>query len=169
MFEVLAGCFAVILENADVLEPAVALQILNSHRGQSQELFDFEVARIPEVGVVARIFEQDFMRADCSHAVVEAVPAARRLAFDVVERMRMDDGARRPGAAIHSGQGGDDLAWLGGRTAKPAGLRRWSRLDDIVTGNHPGTCDGIFAEFHGVRRTKRTDGVKWRICYLAIL
>ena len=53
-----------ILENADVLEPAVALQILNSLRGQAQKLLDFEVARIPEMAVVAGIFEQDFVRAD---------------------------------------------------------------------------------------------------------
>jgi hypothetical protein len=158
VLEFLSGCRAVILENADVLEPAVALQILYSHRGQTQELFDFEVARIPEVGVVARIFEQHFMSADRSHAVVEAVAAARRLAFDVVQRMRMDDRARRPGAAIHARQVGDDLRRRGGRTAKPAGLGTGSGLDDIVTGNHPGTGNGIFAEFHGVRRTKMDGG-----------
>jgi hypothetical protein len=38
VLEFLSGALAVILENADVLEPAVALQILNSLRGQTQEL-----------------------------------------------------------------------------------------------------------------------------------
>jgi hypothetical protein len=104
----------VILENADVLEAAVALQILNAQRGQTQKLFDFGVARIPEMAVVARIFQQNFVSAHRSHAVVEAVAAARRFAFDVVERMGMDDGTRRPGAAIHAGQVGDDLRGLGG-------------------------------------------------------
>jgi len=66
MVEFLSGGGAVILENADVLEPAVALQILNSLRGQTQELFDFDVAGIPEMPVVARILDQYFMRADRS-------------------------------------------------------------------------------------------------------
>ena len=111
------------------LKPAVALQILNPQRGQTQELFDFDVARIPEMAVVARIFEQNFVSADRSHAVVEAVAAAGRLAFDVVERMRMDDGARRPGAAIHARQVGDDLGGLGGRHRKTGRLAsvEWAR------------------------------------------
>src|ERR1019366_2580302 len=166
VLEFLSGFLAMILENADVLEPAVALQILNPLRGQAQELFDFEIARIPEMAVVAGIFDQNFVSADRSHAIVEAVGAAGRLAFDVVERMRMDDRARRPCAAIHAGQVGDDMSWLGGRAAKPAGLGAWSRLDDLVTGDHPGTGDGIFTEFHGVRRAKSTRRVKWSICNL---
>src|ERR1019366_3476137 len=105
--EFLSGSLAVILENADVLEPAVALQILNPQRGQTQELFDFDVARIPDMAVVAG-----------------------RLAFDVVKRMRMDDGARRPRAAIQAGQVGDDMGRLGGGAAKTAVLGTWSRLDD---------------------------------------
>jgi len=158
----------VILEHADVLEPAVALQILNPQRGQTQKLFDFGVARVPEMAAVARIFDQNLVSADRSHAVVEAVGAARRLAFDVVERVRMDDGARRPCAAIHAGQVGDNMGWLGGGAAKAAGLGAWRGLNDIVAGDHPGAGDGIFAEFHGVRRTKCKDGVKWRICNLVI-
>src|ERR1700687_5512069 len=152
--EFLSGSLAVILENADVLEPAVALQILNPQGGQTEELFDFDVAHIPEMAMVAGIFEQHFVSADRSHAVVEAVGAAGWLALDVGEPMRVDDGARRPRAAIHAGQVGDDMGRLGGGAAKPAGWGTWSRLDDIVTGDHPGTSDGIFTEFHGVRRAK---------------
>src|SRR6266852_6695233 len=50
---------AVILENADVLEAAVALQILNPLRRQTQELFDLGVAGIPDMAIVARIFPQN--------------------------------------------------------------------------------------------------------------
>src|ERR1700674_1059893 len=88
VFKFLSRRLAVILENADVLEPAVALQILNPQRGQTQALFDFDVARTPEIAVVVGIFEQNFMSADRSHAVVETVAAAGRLAFHVVERAR---------------------------------------------------------------------------------
>src|ERR1017187_9040941 len=113
------------------------------------------------MAVVAGIFAENFVRADRSHAVVETVAAAGRLAFDMVERIGMDDGARRPCAAIRSGQVGNDLRGLGRDTAKPAGLGAWSGLDDIVTGDHPGTGDGIFSEFHEVRRTKEFVICNW--------
>ena len=107
--EFLPGCLAVILENADVLESAIALQILNPLRGQTQELLDLDVTGIPDMAIVAGIFQQNFVSAHRSHAVVESVAAAGRLAFDVVQGLRMDDRARRPRAPIHAGQGGDDI------------------------------------------------------------
>ena len=58
VFEFLSGSRAVILENADVFEPAVALQILKPQRSQTKELFDFGVPGIPQMAVVARILEQ---------------------------------------------------------------------------------------------------------------
>src|SRR5208337_4383036 len=154
MVELLSGSRSVILENADVLEAAVALQILDPLRRKTQELFHFDVACIPDMAVVTGIFDQYFVSADRSHAIVEAIAAAGRFAFDVVERMRMDYRARRPCAAIHAGQVGDDVRWLRGRTTKTAGFGARRGLDDIVAGDHPGTRDGIFAELHGVRRTK---------------
>src|SRR5271157_408992 len=94
------------------------------------------------------------MRTHRSHAIVKTIAAARRLPFDVIKRVRMDDRTRRPGAAIHARQVGDHMRGLGSWPAKPASFGTWSGLDDIITGNHPGTGDGIFAEFHEVRRTK---------------
>ena len=44
--EFLSRGLAVILENADVLESAIALQILNPLRGQTQELFNLDVTGI---------------------------------------------------------------------------------------------------------------------------
>src|SRR5260370_5058823 len=41
--EFLSRSLAVILENADVFESAIALQILNPLRGYAQELFDLDV------------------------------------------------------------------------------------------------------------------------------
>src|ERR1700674_4517473 len=57
MVEFLSGALAVILENADVLEPAVALQILNPHRSQTKKLFNFQIARVPDVAVMAGILD----------------------------------------------------------------------------------------------------------------
>src|SRR6202163_3008838 len=152
--EFLPGCLAVILENADVLESAIALQILNPLRGQTQELLDLDVTGIPDMAIVAGIFQQNFVSAHRSHAVVESVAAAGRLAFDMVQGLRMDDRARRPRAAIHAGQGGDDIRSVGGRATKTAGLGAWRGLAHIVASDHPGTGDGIFAQFHGSKKNK---------------
>src|ERR1700723_380748 len=94
MREFLSGAFAVIFEDADVLEAAVALQVLNAQRGQAEKLFHLDVARVPDVAVMARILYQNFVGADRSHTVIEAFAAASRIAFDVVERLGMDYGAR---------------------------------------------------------------------------
>src|SRR4029077_4098158 len=146
--EFLSRGVAVILENADVLEPAIALQILNPLRGQTQELFDLDVTGIPDVAIVAGIFQQNLVSAHRSHAVVESVAAAGRLTFDVVQGLRMYDRARRPCAAIYAGQVSNDFGWLGGSSTKGAGLGAWRGLADIVASDHPGPGDGIFAQFH---------------------
>src|SRR5216683_133293 len=109
--EFLSRGLAVILENADVLESAIALQILNPLRGQTQELFHLDVTGIPDMAIVAGILQQNFVSAHRSHAVVESVAAAGRLAFAMVQGLGMDQRARRPRAAIHAGQVGDDMGW----------------------------------------------------------
>ena len=70
MIELLSGALAVILEDADVLEAAVALQILDAHRCQPQELFDLAIGHIPHVAVMTRIFDENFMGANRPHSVV---------------------------------------------------------------------------------------------------
>src|ERR1700675_2903356 len=147
--EFLPGSLAVILENADVLESAIALQILNPLRGQTQELLDLDVTDIPDMAIVAGIFQQNFVSPHRSHAVVESVAAAGRLAFDVIQSLRMDNRARRPRTTIHAGQGGDHIGYVGGRATKTAGLGAWRGLADVVARDHPGPGYGILAQFHG--------------------
>src|ERR1700691_5168927 len=154
MAKFLSGAFAVILENADVFEPAIALQILNPKSGEPQKLFEFEVANVPDMTVMPRILQQYFMSADGTHAIIQAVPAASRFAFDMVKGIRMNHRARRPGAPIQPGEVSDDVGRLGRRAAKTTGLRKWFGFDDIVARDHPRTRDRILAKFHGVRRTK---------------
>src|SRR3984885_3614286 len=161
VIKLLSRSRAMVLENADVLKAAVPLQVLYARRGQTQKLLHLGVAPIPQMAVVARILQQYLMRADRPPAVIETVAAPRRFAFDVIKRMRMDHRARRPRAAVQPRQCGDHLRGFGGGTAKPASLRSRSGIDDIVTGNHPRTGDGIFAEFHAVRRTKEFVICNW--------
>jgi len=107
MFKFLPGAEAVILEHADVLESAVALQILNALRGQPQEDFDLGIAGVPDMAIVARVLEQYFVGSYQAHAIVKAVGAATGFTFDVVERIRVHHRTSRPGVAPGAGQVGN--------------------------------------------------------------
>jgi hypothetical protein len=89
MLELLPGVASVILENADVLQARVALKVLDALRGQPEKLLDFVVAGIPELAIMAEIFNQHLVGADGAHAVVETIAATRGLTFNPVKRQRM--------------------------------------------------------------------------------
>src|ERR1700679_2120059 len=97
MAKLLPGARAEVFEEADIFNARVALEVEDALRGEVQKLFNLSVAGIPEMAVVLRILDDDLVRADGAHAVVEAVAAASGLTFDVVERGRMHYGARAPG------------------------------------------------------------------------
>src|SRR5437763_12826507 len=158
MVKVLPGGSTVILENADVLETAVTLQILDPHCHQAQHLLHLYVAGIPQMPLVMRIFKQQLMRADRTHSIIEAVAAPRRLAFNMVDRRRTNDGPSRPRTALHTRQRRNHL--LRGVVTEWArsATERW--LGNVVPGDHPRPRNRILAQFHGVRRTKRSSLVK---------
>src|SRR5271165_3772924 len=80
------------------------------------------------------ILDQHLMRADRTHAVVNAIAAASGLAFNVVERCGMHHRACRP--AHRAGNCGDELRSLRGIWAKTAdGLRTWCALGSVVSGH----------------------------------
>src|SRR5512146_2841208 len=107
MIEFLSRPRAEILVKSDVLEAAIALEVLDALPGEDQKLLDFDFADIPDLTVVARVLDQYFVRAHGPHAVVDAVAAALRVALDAVERQRGHHGPRRPGPAVHRWQGGN--------------------------------------------------------------
>ena len=129
MAEFLAGIRAVVLEEADVLDARVALEVENALGGEAQELPDLVVAGIPELAVVPGIFDQHFMSAHRTHAVVNAVAAAAGLAFNVVKRRGMHHRARRPARAlgiaamtcVGSGESGQKRQTVSGRGDPPPG------------------------------------------------
>ena len=138
---------AVILEEADVLDARVALEIQNALGRQAQKLPNLVVAGIPQLPVVPGILDQHFVSAHGTHAVVNAVAAPARLAFNVIERRGMHHRSRRPPDRARHGR--DDLRGLGRIRAKTAGRFRTRRaLRRVVSRHDPGASDGIFAEFH---------------------
>ncbi len=68
---------SVILENADVLETAVALQVLDALRHQHAGTAQFRPsAAFQRWPVVRGILEQNLVRADRAHAVIQAIARA---------------------------------------------------------------------------------------------
>jgi hypothetical protein len=153
MLKFLSGANPIILEKADVFKPLVAFEVLNALSCEGKELFDLAIAGGPKGAVVPGILDQDLVSADGAHAVIEAVSPASRLAFDVIQGRGMNNRSRRPGIAVETRRAGDDLS-TGGRicaeTAKRFRARR--SLGNVVTGDDPGTRNGILAKFHAVRR-----------------
>ena len=136
MLEFLAGIAAVIFEDADVLEARVAFQILNALRGQQQKLFDFSVAGIPQLPVVAKILDQHLVRTHRGHAIVDAIAAARWLSFNAIQRRGMDHGTRRPRPAI-------DARHVGNQLRRTAGEFGQNRQKDSARGALSGTSSPV--------------------------
>ena len=149
VIEFLSGGRAVVFKDADVFEALVFFEVLDALRDQSQELLDGGVGRVPELAIVVRALEQDLVGADGTHAVVKSVAATVGIAFDAVEGVGMNDGARGP-LSVVARHAGDDLRRRFGIWTKTARLGRTGLFRDIVSGDDPGASDGVFAKFHGV-------------------
>src|SRR5215831_5847566 len=96
MIEVLSRVAAEVLEHADVLEAAIALQVLDALCAQGQVSLDFMVVRDPQMPVVPGVFHHDFVGPHGIHLVVEAVSGAARITLDPVHRPWIHHAARQP-------------------------------------------------------------------------
>ena len=154
MAKLLTGIFAVVLEETDVFDAGVALEVEDALSGHAEKMSNFFVAGAPQMAVVARVLDQYFMRAHGLHAIINAVAAAARFAFNAVERLGMHDGTRRPERAGFVGGFRDHVQGCGRGFAKTAGrFGAWSGLGRVIAGDHPGARNWILAEFHAGRRT----------------
>ena len=93
VIELLAGVKTEVLEDTDVLEASIFLQVLDALRAKREILLDLAVVGVPQLAVVAGVFDDDFVRANRLHGVVEAVARAAGIAFDVIDAAW--DGRRR--------------------------------------------------------------------------
>ena len=85
----LAGEGTVILVDGDILEAAVALQILDAMPPGLQDQQNLIVGQILELAVVFGGLDDDFVRAHRLHLVVAPVGAALGIALDAVQRIRV--------------------------------------------------------------------------------
>src|SRR6202158_2071711 len=120
MAEFLPGILAIILEQADVLDARIALEVEDALGDQAEEVCDLIVAGIPQVAVVARIFDQNLVRADRVHAVINTVAAAAGFALNAVKRRGVNHGTRGPGDAGRVGRFRDHLHRRRGAVVKTA-------------------------------------------------
>ena len=102
--------------------------------------------------IVTRILKQHFMRADRSHAVVNALAPAGRLAFNPVERIGMYHRSRRPRITVDPSHAGYLLRRCAAVRAELASSFRARRLiGHIVAGNNPRPRNGIFPQLHACK------------------
>ncbi len=147
VIELLASGASEILVDGDVLEAAVALEVGNARAGENKELLHFGVGGAPVIPVVARVLDQHFVSAHRLHLVIQAFAAACGVAFHVVDRVGMHHGAGRPRASGDRWARGDHLRRMravGAEVANSAVGGAWR----LVAGDHPGTRDRVFAQFH---------------------
>src|ERR1700733_9488959 len=117
---------------------------MNALRRQHQELFDLRRARIPQVTVVLGIFDQNLVRTQRAHAVVQAIRAAGWLSLDAIKWRWMYHRPRGPRASINRRHAGNHLRsyWrLGTERAHRTSARRL--VGNIVSCDNPRACDGI--------------------------
>src|ERR1700693_5316701 len=139
MAEFLPGILAIILEQADVLDARIALEVEDALGDQAEGVCGLIVAGIPQVAVVARIFDQSLVRADRVHAVINTVAAAAGFALNAVKRRGVNHGTRGPWDAGGIGRFRDHLQRRRGTIAKTAdGLRTRSGFGRIIARDDPG-------------------------------
>src|ERR1700722_20386146 len=98
------------------------------------------------------------MRADRTHAVVDAIATAPGLAFNMVEREGMHHRPRRP--PRRGWHRRNDLRGFGRIRTKTASPFR-TRAAGLISRHNPGASDGIFAEFHVVDKHCERMRVNW--------
>ena len=148
MVELLPGMAAEVLDHADVLEAAILLKVVDALSTKRQVLLDLAVVGVPQLSIVAGVFDDDFVSSDRLHGVVQAIAGATRFAFNAIDGMGMDDSARGPGVAVHGRHGGDDLELLTGFRAERAEVIVAAVVLGLVSGDDPRPGDGILAQFH---------------------
>ena len=151
MRELLPRILAEIFEQADVLKAGIALQIEDALGGEAEEMRDFFVGCIPKVTVMIRIFHQHFVRADGSHAIVNAVAAASGLPLDTIERTGMHDGACGPRISRGIRRRRDHLLRRRCFTKTAGAVEARHGFCRIIPGNHPRARDWILPQFHNFK------------------
>ena len=142
----LAGQRAVILVDGNVLEPAVALQILDALPPGLHDQHNLIVGQILELAVVFGRLDDDFVRAHRLHLVVNSVGAALGVALHAIERVRMrEHGDLRRALRGQTKKSGLGIRFLG---TKRAAARGFAGVFP-VSHDHPTARDGIFTKFHG--------------------
>src|ERR1700722_1176764 len=92
----LTGMQALVFVYRDVLEARIALEVANTQRVGFQDPFDFLVAELGKRASMIRRLDDDLVRADKIHTIVNAFGGAARFAFDTVERAKVRQGPNLP-------------------------------------------------------------------------
>ena len=139
------GLRAGIFKDGDVFEAGVAFQVGDAAGPGVEDAFDFFVGHLGKRAGVVGSFDDDFVRADGGHAVVDAFRAAARVAFDAVERAEMGVDADLPFALRREIE--ERLRFEAIFGAKRARIRA-NFFALRMASHNPTASDWIFAKFH---------------------
>src|SRR3954471_3836110 len=157
-----ASSFAVILEDEHVLETLVALQINDAVAKSVERIFNALLRHGGERELVLRSFDDDLMRADSVHAVINALGLTVKISFDtqrgIFIRHHAHRPARRIGRAAVAGAIGEDLgrslAFVSRAEGAEAAFLRDAFANEILRAlgtltrdDDPASGDGVAAKF----------------------
>src|SRR3984893_12669467 len=77
---------SLVLEHGHIFESRIALQIGDPQRIGLQHALDLSVRQLRETASMVRGFDNNFMRTDSRHPVVNPLGAAARITFEPVKR-----------------------------------------------------------------------------------
>ena len=141
----LAGEWAVVLVNGDVLKPAIAFQILDALPPGLHHEQNLVVGQILELAVVFRRLDDNFVRAHRLHLVIDSVGAPFGISLNAIERVRVREyrDLRRT-LRRQAKKGVPGIRFLG---TKRTAARGFAGVFP-VSHDHPTARDGIFTKFH---------------------
>ena len=140
-----AGQGPAIFKDRDVLETLIALQIENAGSVGLQDALDLVVVHCGECLIVIARLDDDFMRAEGAHPIVNSVRHTARLALDAIKRVKVrDDADLRLITPGNFEERGNRIGALRAKGTTKSGMGTSSRCPTRT--QLPG--DGIFTEFH---------------------
>ncbi len=147
MLHVLAGQRPLIAENRDIAKTAILLQVADAGDIGAQDLRHVVVALGGKQAVMVRVLDDDLVRSQASHLVVNAFRAPLRVALNPVEGTKMRNHSnlpvRMPVGVFIGGSRGESLL----ARAKGTGIGLRPATVAILL-DHPALSYGVFPKLH---------------------
>ena len=154
-----AGGPALVLENKNVPETAVALEVKYTVAVGPEDFLDLAFGQVLEPERVLRALDDDLMSADTVHPIIDAAPLALEGALDMEDRKLARNDAHPPAGCIGKRLLSAERCNLRGGLCFVARAERAFRRGDIVELFLKGIIFGLLGPFGGDNDPAADDGV----------